>query len=403
MNPGNLNPQEQALFFELSKKAGQQPTSGGMDQSVPDPDAQMEMPAPGSFKDNPQGAMEAISKLMMSKATGQQLNERNGQLSARVPVDQPLLRALGLKKNVPVGPNYADPAQKAGLSEFLPQGLPRLPNGQPFVSATVSDQAKQLAAGRGDVVSDPAIGEFGSAFLAEAGTPEQKAAWDKLRPETQAKLAKIVPGYRTERQDAFSQSEVLSNGDVVQKNIKNGKYFYAGTQIPYTGEITGQFLPKTQKNMSDSTAIQLGKTQTLMNSIDLASQNLMPEKFGLWQGSFNKTIGSYTNKDPQAAEMFRQLKTVFTEVTHDLYGGTLTGNELDQATDLLFNQYQSFEAVQAALGVQKAKLGNRLENISGLLKAGNVRGADVAKPNKPTYGNKEPAKKKSLGDIFGKK
>lgn len=241
----------------------------------------------------------------------------------------------------------------------------------------------------------PAVTDFGAAFFKEAGSPEQLQAWQNLPPEAQSKMVGQLPGFRTKRQDAFSQTEILSNGEAIQKNINDGKYYYAGTQIPYEGEIKGQFLPKTQKNMSDATAIQLGKTQTLLNSIDIADRMLLPEKFGLWQGTFNKTIASYTNKDPEAAEMFRQLKTVFTEITHDLYGGTLTGNELDQATDLLFNQYQSFEAVKGALNVQRNKFTNRLENVSQLMKASNIRGAEAVKPTEPKAGKKAESKKSS--------
>jgi hypothetical protein len=399
-----LPPELQNALFQASKQQNAQPTTGGipMEQA---PAAEAPMPAPGSFKNDPQGAMNFIAQ-RFSQQLGQ---NQAGQLTQRVPVNQPLLQMLGMKKNVPVqSPDYFQAAQEHGLT--LPDNLPRKPDGTPFVTEDVFQRSLSARGENKGLPNDPAIGAFGEAFLQEAGSPAQVEAWKKLQPSTQARLGLGIGGLRTKRQDAFGQTEVLGNGDAVQKNINDGKYYYAGTQIPYDKGVDGQQLPRVAKTMSDSTAIQLGKTQTLLNSIDLAEQSIQPEKFGLWQGTFNKTIASYTNKDPQAAAMFRQLKTVFTEVTHDLYGGTLTGHELDQATDLLFNQYQSAEAVKAALGVQRDKLSNRLENISGLLKAGNIKGADAVKPTTPKSGAKSKAspvsqpetKRKSLNDIFGK-
>jgi hypothetical protein len=361
------NPFSQDLLARLFQQ-------GPDTESVQPPMAQE--PGPGAFKDNPEAAIQYISQKLGTNA--------QGQLTQRVPVNQPLLALLGVKRNVPVqSADYYQKAKAEGLA--LPNNLPMKPDGTPFLS---DDHYRLAAAGAKNEPLDAAgLTEFGAAFFEQAGSPEQQAAWNKLPDATKAKLASALPGFRTKRQDAFAQTEILSNGDAVQKNINDGKYYYAGTQMPYDGQVKGQFLPKTQKNMSDSTVIQLGKTQTLLNSIQLAKQAVDPSKLGLWQGTFNKTIASYTNKDPKAAAMFRQLKTVFTEVTHDLYGGTLTGNELDQATDLLFSQYQSPEAILAALDVQENKMTNRLSNVQLLMKAGNVRGAEAIAPTAPKAGN----------------
>ncbi len=361
---------------------------------VQGPAMQPAMPTSGGMQRRPGDKMDPMEAMkLIQEQMGQQLQQKGGMLGQNVPHSQPLLGLFGAKQFRPLSDqtNYLPTAEGAigqeAVQNLLPGNLPKEPTGRKFLGKEQYDQLMQAAAsGKNKTPQDPNLGAFGEAFLNEAGSPAQVEAWKKLNPSTQASLAGNIPGFRTKRQDAFAQTEILSNGDAVQKNINDGKYYYSGTQIPYEGKISGQFLPKTQKSMADSTAIQLGKTQTLINSIDLAEQSLMPDKFGLWQGTFNKTIASYTNKDPEAAAMFRQLKTVFTEVTHDLYGGTLTGNELDQATDLLFSQYQSFEAVKSALGVQRNKFTNRLDNISGLLKAGNVRGSEAVKPTEPKAG-----------------
>jgi hypothetical protein len=376
----------------LSNNNGQEPVIPPTDPNV--------MPAPGSFKDDPEGAMRFLAQ----RASGQQLIRLpSGQLGQTSPSINPLKRLFGAQDKMPINqPDYFTSIQQAGLTDFIPQGVPRTPEGMPFISEKTADQMKQLAAQKRQGTPDPALAEFGAAFLDEAGSPAQAALWKKLNPTTQASLAGGLPGFRTKRQDYFGTTEVLSNGTAVQKNANDGKYYYAGTQIPYDGSVDGQQLPRVQKTMADSTVIQLGKTQTLINSIDNAAAMLDDSKFGLWQGTFNKTIANYTKQDPQAAAMFKQLKTVFTEVTHDLYGGTLTGNELDQATDLLFNQYQSAESVRAALGVQKDKFSNRLENMSSLFKASSVRGAEAVKPTKPKLGaasGKDVPEKKDTGTI----
>jgi hypothetical protein len=164
INQSQLTPKEQAALFALMQKAGAQPTSGGADPSTEDVQAQQgtgnvdnaglqqlfggqqqapQPAAPGSFKDDPQGAMQHISDTFKSLATGPKLTKTaGGQLQARLPVDQPLLRLFGVKHNVDVNdPNYFQSAQAAGVGQYLPTGLAQTPDGMPFVGKTAYDQA----------------------------------------------------------------------------------------------------------------------------------------------------------------------------------------------------------------------------------------------------------------------
>jgi hypothetical protein len=99
------------------------------------------MPAPGTYKDDPQGAINYITNLMANKTTGMKLtNTKDGQLGMRVPVDQPIAALFGMKKTVPVNsPNYFDTlvatvGRDAAVS-ILPSNTPVTPTGDPFVSS----------------------------------------------------------------------------------------------------------------------------------------------------------------------------------------------------------------------------------------------------------------------------
>ena len=148
-----LSPEEQTLFQQLQAKA----------QGDAPPQQPQQMPAPGSFKDDPEGAIAHI----MARATGPQLQQRQGGLVDRVPVNSPL-RLFGVKKDRPVGPDYFSSIQQAGLSEFIPEGVPRTPEGKPYISEKTSDQIKQLAATRRASLAEAPNKEWGEALKSKA-------------------------------------------------------------------------------------------------------------------------------------------------------------------------------------------------------------------------------------------
>lgn len=159
-NQSQLTPEQQAVAFLIAKRQGQQPVSGGMSPDTQDPIAQMgtgQMDAQsaqamfGGVEQQPGDKMhpaEAMHKI----ASGMQLGRnQQGQLTQRVPVDQPLLRLFGMKKNQTIDtPNFYDTAKAAGIEKFLPSGLPQTPEGTPFMGPHTFQSALQAAQSFGD-------------------------------------------------------------------------------------------------------------------------------------------------------------------------------------------------------------------------------------------------------------
>ena len=149
-----LTPQEQTLFQQLQAKASAQADASAQTPTSQQPSLQAQ---PGD-KMHPEEAMQQI----MARATGPQLQQGKEGLMARKPVDQPLLRLFGVKKNVPVGEDYFPTIQQAGLADYIPQGAPRTPQGMPFIDEKTADQIRQTVgkkAGAGDA-PNPALGNL---------------------------------------------------------------------------------------------------------------------------------------------------------------------------------------------------------------------------------------------------
>jgi hypothetical protein len=168
MNQGNLHPDEQKLLFQLLKKQGSQPTSGGMDQSVPDPGAQdpalfgpsapapqaqpapMEMPAPGSFANDPEGAKAFIGQYMNQAQKGMPLQRNEqGQLYAELPSSNSILKMFGKKDKVMMSSvNYYDSLSKVFgkdvVDSLVPGETPMTPEGKPFISAKTYEKLQDM-------------------------------------------------------------------------------------------------------------------------------------------------------------------------------------------------------------------------------------------------------------------
>lgn len=183
MNQSNLTPQQQALAFLLARQNGSQPTSGGLATDTPDQAAQNGVgqmdagtlqqlfgQAPGANIQPQEGdkmhlmdAIQHIGQQMMgptapegvSKTGGPQLQMKNGQLTVPEVGHSPAAQLLGLfgvKQNTPVdSPNYFDTAKKAGLLDYLPNGLAQMPDGTPFVGKTALDQADTAKKGNSGI------------------------------------------------------------------------------------------------------------------------------------------------------------------------------------------------------------------------------------------------------------
>lgn len=157
MSQANLTPNEQQALFNLLKKAGQQPTSGGVSQDAPDQAAQagvgsvdynglqqMFNPSGQSGTLQPQEGdqmhpMDAIQHIVKN-VTGPQLVSMSGGRAGYVkPTDNPLLKFVGYKNDPqPVDTTNFYPALIAmGAEKFAPANTPMLPDGTPLITATV--------------------------------------------------------------------------------------------------------------------------------------------------------------------------------------------------------------------------------------------------------------------------
>ena len=166
INQSSLNPEEQNLLFQLMKKANQQPVTGGMPQSTPDQGAQLpvelfgsnqapqaaqspvdDMPAPGSFANDPEGAMQFIAKKMQGP---QLLRTKDGQLGERKPHWYGPAALFGAKETRPLADqtNYYDSLVgtfgKEVVDHLLPGETPITPEGKPHINADILSKLDNL-------------------------------------------------------------------------------------------------------------------------------------------------------------------------------------------------------------------------------------------------------------------
>lgn len=143
----NLKPEEQATLFQLMKKAGLQPTSGGRQPTAQEaPIEEPPMPAPGAFKNDPQGAVNYIA----SRFAGQLNRNQTGQLTYTQPHSNPLFRLFGAKQTGAItNPDFYSTVQQSGLEQFLPSGLMKTPEGTPYVGPETLEKVRQAAASVG--------------------------------------------------------------------------------------------------------------------------------------------------------------------------------------------------------------------------------------------------------------
>ncbi len=194
MDYNSLTPEQQAIMAQLfSQSQNMTPASGPnplmpgapvtpeqMSTPAPAPEQAVapqqpaadmtDMPAPGSFANDPEGAMKFIAQ----KLTGPKLaRSKEGQLSARVPVDQPLLKLFGMKKNVPVGPNYYDSLVgtygEELINTMMPGETPLTPEGKPYVGADMLGKLEGLLPKSKSNPNDQPNKALGNAMLAKVG------------------------------------------------------------------------------------------------------------------------------------------------------------------------------------------------------------------------------------------
>lgn len=324
-----ISPEQQNALMQLFNQMGGVPAEG---QGMPQQAALPEGMQPGQFKDDPAGARRAIEQIMMSKATGPQLQPgaTPGSYTARVPVDQPLFRLFGMKKTVPINEaNYADTAQAAGISEFLPSGLARTPEGKPFVGGKAFTTALQAAQ------------SFG--------------------PKTRA--------------DFFMrQGFDIESGEPVTFNTANNTWYKGGVKVP-AKEVT-RTLSNTVQNIPPAEQDRLNIINTRLQQLKSFSDTFDPKSWGLVNGSLMKTLAFYTDTDPERAEQYKNLYDIVADIVHERYGANLTSNELSQKVDSIMSKYQSPEAIKAFVKVQSARAQTEKNNRIKTLRSQKYLGVD---------------------------
>lgn len=437
MAQNNLSPQEQAALFELMKKAGLQPTSGGMSQEVSDPGAQQdisalfpqggaELPAPGSFKDNPEGAMEAITQILMKKASGPQLSSGSVGLEAKVPSSNPLRKLFGMKDSIPVsGPNYFE-SLNATLgpdvtAKLLPEGVARTPDGKPFVGKGTAEQLLQMSkSGDTGRLLSPEESKLTIAYWKEAApslVPMAEAILAKKGglPEW---LGKAGPSYRLKRSEYGSVQGFTEEGEPVEYDQTDKKWYVGGKETP--AKNIGRLLSKTRPQLSNE---QVNEVTNLLNAQTQLREvkNLFdPDAVGPIQ---DKLLGfqQFTGiklPDLQGMSVLSddkvRLRTILGSSIND-YIKAVTGAQMSEpeARRIMRVMPQAGSADEAFLPtlneiikITDQKLDNRLnvletQDTVGIKK---LRELNSGKVNPATGEPKqEPTKRKSLGDIFGKK
>lgn len=417
INFDNLSPEDQNQLAALFQKA-QAPAP--QDQGPVD----LGGLKPGQFKDDPAGAMKAIEQLMMSKATGPQLGESNGQLTTKTPVDQPLLRLFGMKKTVPVNSaNYADAVKEAGIADFLPSGLPRTPDGSPFVSEKVSDQAKQLAATKKDSGSrllSPEESKLTIGYWKEAAPTlvplaEEIMSKQGALPEW---LGKAGPSYRTKRSELGTVQGFTEEGDAVEYDMTEKKWYVGGKETP--ANQVGRLLSKTRPQM---TGEQINEVTNLLNAgkqLEEVERLFDPKAVGPIESklqSFQEFTGVKLPDLHGLSVMTDdriKLKTVMSSAINDyikaITGAQMSEPEARRIMKALPKPGSADEAflptLHEIMKVTKMKLNTRLDVLEtqdtvGIKKLRQIANGEVGP--QVTTPQATPKKKKSLGSIFGGK
>lgn len=389
MTQANLNPKEQQVLFDLMKKSGQQPTAGGMPQTTPDPGATAfdpqqapQPPAPGSFANDPQGAI----KHLMSLATGPQVTKSaTGQLQTSVPTDQPLLRLFGVKQKVPIeDPNYLEAARAAGLDKFLPSGLARTPDGMPFVSGKALDNARELknikTAGADEVpITDPGTLGFARAFV-QARAPETLDSFDQMvkTGSFTKKMLSQLPSFVTGRQDFFSPQgfyPTASGFKGVAYNSARDKW--SVQDLPTDGNLPGK--PRVA---SSEEADFFAKAETLNTVMGQVAKLYSDDKVGPFAGRVGRAIDTYTPfTDSERSSLRNYTAKMFNNMIYLRSGKQINQEEANRMGEEFMNINNTPGAFKTAFDSLQNEMVWLVDNKRQALRQGMVVNADKFAPS----------------------
>lgn len=281
-----LTPQEQTLFQQLQAKSAM--------QDVP----AQQSPVQQSMAPTPEDAIKQIA----ARASGPKLQQRPDGLVQRVPVDQPLLRLFGIKKDEKVGPDYFDAIKQGGLTDFIPQGVPRTPSGTPFIGGKTADEMKQLAAAKKALPEQPSK-EWGEALKSKV--IEQ---YGPDSPRSQA----IIHAIDASGGVPLSKLSEISNALVTtpkQQDLFKGEdgkmYVYdrqSGESKPILGNVGGalssfnplelKLVQAEMKGFDNDTVVQAARKQIgQLTSISALVDGRNPAALGIMASNIAKGLG----------------------------------------------------------------------------------------------------------------
>lgn len=318
MDQSRLNPQEQTTLFELLKKSGQQPTSGGMPQNVEDPGAQLSTSLFGQAPSvaptdrmDPEEAMRQIAGSMIPSQpqTGALLQRDDaGQLYAETPSANPILKLFGKKDKVQTSSlNYYDSLVnqygKDVVNTLVPGETPVTPEGKPFISEKTLTRLERLLPSSKVSENDkpnPAIGKLALAKLEKTygvDSPVYKNAKEYMQMTGGLPLAKFSEFVNTSMKEETPNIFKGANGLYqVFDRVTGAAKVLPGQTVGVLEALNDpasakMFDTKLQDFRSDPVAKQLSVTlDALSNSSRLLEAN-NPAALGSFFGNIARSVG----------------------------------------------------------------------------------------------------------------
>jgi hypothetical protein len=431
INQSRLTPQEQSLLFQLSQKAGTQPTSN-MGEAQPmtasDPAAQaggdphMDAFMAGMTKSAPMQGPQAPNQQEMAP----KLNWNPGDATFRqtTPANTGLGRLLGITHRGPAQStvNWLSAYKgQFGANAALPANLPIGPDGQPFLSEDqykqlVDPTAKGLALGQKTDKEAPSV-ELGKAVLERARTslnPEEYKALEQYVTTNKG----IVPSKLGEVNSAFLTSR--KEGDIFATPL--GPAFRDRTTGKIEHLVSPEHSPaalgviKDEAGSWKSDAVIQANRELLAgmdNVVPLIKGN-NPAARGAIEGYLARAIavekGVLTEQDVLRNTGSRALADRFTRFIKTNVNGQLTdtdakefGSLLKQVYDGAKKRYDLNTQAIAERGAKRLKAAGvpvDAKRVREMIEAGVDYGTFSQDPNQPATPQTPQNPVPNIGDTF---
>jgi hypothetical protein len=331
IDQSKLNPQQQAALFEMLKASGQQPVAGGqpVNPAQTDPMAmagtgpvgaeQMgalfngasatqtpEMPAPGSFKNNPQGAIDFLTKANGAKL----IRTKSGELAEQVPHWYAPARLFGAKSNKTVeGPNFFDSLVgtygEQAVSAILPSETKLTPEGKPMIDGpTLAKLEGLLPKGQKNAADapNPALGKQMLGKIERQygkDSPEYQNAFDTIQSMGGLSLSKLAEynssfGVPTKENDFVPDKE---SGLMLRFNRATQSYepvpgqsvgLSSSLRNPVNRDLFNRAISRFD---SDSVVKETKNTLNLLGNVSSILESDNPAAIGVLFSNIAKSVG----------------------------------------------------------------------------------------------------------------